>query len=368
MGSHQSSTIAFYLVYFGGGGAERVLINLASGFVEQGYQVDFVLGNAWGRHIDKIPPELTVVDLKAKGNLGNIWHLSKYLQKKQPKALIAGMHFANEIAIVAKMIARTETYVIVTEHNTLTHSLNHNKNKKKRAIPFTTRYLYPQADRIVTVSQGATVALAKVSGLDQTKIDTIYNPVITPELFQKATIPLEHPWFQAGEPPIILGVGKLEAQKDFSTLIRAFNIVRKKINCRLVILGWGPDLETLQHLIEELGIQEDSALMGYVDNPYPFMVHAAVFTLSSAWEGLPTVLIEALALGKPVISTDCPSGPREILDDGRYGVLVPVGDPQRLADEIYKVLTTPPQHNMSDWLKQFSLENSVRNYLNLIEN
>ncbi len=364
--SHQSTTISFFLIYFGGGGAERVLINLANGLVKSGCKVDFVVGKAWGPHLKKIPPEISVVDLNASRSLASIWKLAQYLKNKQPQALIAGMHFANEIAILAKRLVKTDTVVIATEHNTLTHSLKHNKNRKKRIIPFTIRLLYPWVDGIVAVSQGATASLAEISGLHPKAITTIYNPVIAPDLFAKANADLDHPWFQPEEPPVIIGVGKLEPQKDFPTLIRAFAMVRQRIACRLVILGWGPDLEKLKEFTAEIGVQEDVNLMGYVDNPYPYMAHAKVFTLSSAWEGLPTVLIEALALGKPVISTDCPSGPREILQGGKYGKLTPVGDAAALATAIGEVLEQQPQGDVSKWLHQFSSEAATMKYLNLI--
>ncbi|ABW26064.1 glycosyl transferase, group 1 [Acaryochloris marina MBIC11017] len=364
--SHPSTTISFFLTYFGGGGAERVLINLANGFVKSGYQVDFVLGQAWGPHLKKIPSEITVVDLKAAGSFASIRKLAQYLKHKEPQALISGMHFANEVAILAKRLVKTNTVVIATEHNTLTHSLRHNKNRKKRIIPFAIRLLYPWADRVVTVSQGATASLTEISSISPDKITTIYNPVIAPDLFSKANADIDHPWFQPGEPPVIIGVGKLEPQKDFPTLIRAFARVRKQLSCRLVILGWGPDLEKLKEFTAEMGVQDDVDLMGYVDNPYPYMARAQVFTLSSAWEGLPTVLIEALALGKPVVSTDCPSGPREILQGGKYGALTPVGDDVALAAAIGDVLGQQSQSDVSEWLHQFSIEASTNQYLDLI--
>lgn len=364
--SDRSKTISFFLLYFGGGGAERVLLNLASGFIKRGYKVDFVLGKAWGPHLTKIPPEISMVNLNASGLRASIWKLARYLKQKQPQALIAGMHFANEVAILAKRLVKTSTVVIATEHNTLTHSLKHKKNKKRNIIPLAIRMLYPWADGIVTVSQGATTSLAEISSLPSEKIKTIYNPVVAPDLYTKANAEIDHPWFQPGEPPVIIGVGKLEPQKDFPTLIRAFARVRQQIPCRLVILGWGPDLEDLKEFTTEMGVQDDVDLMGYVDNPYPYMARAQAFTLSSAWEGLPTVLIEALALGKPVVSTDCPSGPREILQGGKYGALTPVGDDAALATAICGVLNQQSQIDVSEWLHQFSIEASTNQYLNLI--
>ncbi len=178
--------------------------------------------------------------------------------------------------------------------------------------------------------------------------------------------PLEHPWFTPGEPPVVLGVGKLEAQKDFPTLIRAFARVRRAQPARLVILGWEPDRPQLEALVSELGLEDDVALLGHVGNPYPYMARAAVFVLSSHWEGLPTVLIEAMAVGTPVVSTDCESGPAEILDGGKYGSLTPVGDSQSLAEAILNVLVGQSREIAPAWLNHFTLETSTQQYMKVL--
>jgi glycosyltransferase involved in cell wall biosynthesis len=236
---------------------------------------------------------------------------------------------------------------------------------RRHLIPLFIKYFYPKADGIVTVSQKAAEDLAQFTGLPIERIQSIYNPVIDSELLEKAKAPLEHPWFFPQEPPVILGVGKLEAQKDFPTLIRAFAWVRKVREARLAILGWGPDRPQLQALIQELGLEADAALFGYVDNPYPYMARAGVFVLSSAWEGLPTVLIEAMAVGTPVVSTNCPSGPTEILDNGKYGWLTPVGDSTALAKAILAAIDSKEKKVESSWLEQFSLETATQQYLDL---
>ncbi|MGB2886052.1 MAG: glycosyltransferase, partial [Dehalococcoidia bacterium] len=202
-------------------------------------------------------------------------------------------------------------------------------------------------------------------GLPRKKIEVIYNPVITPELLEKAREPVDHPWFQPGEPPVVLGVGRLTEQKDFPTLLRAFALVRKERAARLVILGEGEDRPELKALVDELGIAEDVDMPGFVDNPYGYMAGAAVFALSSRWEGLPTVLIEAMALGKPVVATDCPSGAREILNDGRYGTLVPVGDAKRLATGISGMLEHPVEP-LPSWVDRFRPDCTIQAYLKAI--
>ena len=360
------SRIAIFLLYLGGGGAERVMLNLGCGLAEQGFEVDLVLGNAWGPHLKKVPPEIRIVDLQVSQTIGSLAALSRYLRQEKPLALISAMHYGNEIALWAKRSAGVSTKIIITEHNTLSQSLRNKAKFKNRIIPFFVRSFYRWADEIVAVSKGVAKDLAGISGLPLERIQVIYNPVVTPNLLEKAKEPVKHSWFEKREFPVILGVGKLEAQKDFSTLIRAFAIVRQTNVCRLVILGWGPDRPKLEALIQDLGLEKDVALLGYVDNPYCYMARASVFALSSAWEGLPTVIIEALALKVPVISTDCQSGPAEILENGKYGSLTPVGDCDALAQQILQVLCGQSQKINLDWLDQFTLKTATQKYLELL--
>jgi glycosyltransferase involved in cell wall biosynthesis len=362
----KSGKVALFLSYLGGGGAERVMLNLAEGFSQQGLRVDLILAKAWGPHLHKVPKFIRVIDLNASRPLLSLPKLVSYLRREQPLALISGMHYANEIAICAKYLAGVTTRIIVTEHNTLSRSLRFWIGMKRKLIPLTTRYLYPLADTVVAVSQNASKDLKQFVQVPEGKIKAIYNPVITPDLYEKAKAPLDHPWFQPGELPVILGVGKLERQKDFPTLIKAFSKVRSQVPCRLAILGWGPDQVDLDSLIKDLGLTEDAALLGYADNPYAYMARSSTFVLSSAWEGLPTVLIEAMALGIPVVSTNCQSGPEEILDQGKYGHLVPVGDKDAMAQSILAVLRGNHPVVNKIWLEQFELKNSVGAYLELI--
>lgn len=195
----------------------------------------------------------------------------------------------------------------------------------------------------------------------------IHNPVVTPKLFEQAKEPIDREWFKDGAPPVILGVGRLSLQKDFPTLIRAFTIVRKQLPARLMILGEGEERPQIEAMIKELGLASEVALPGFVSNPYAFMSRAAVFVLSSVYEGLPTVLIEAMAVGTPVVSTDCPSGPREILGFGKYGMLVPVRDFEALANAIVTTLSDQTDvEGLRQQAQKFSLENTVNGYLELI--
>jgi glycosyltransferase involved in cell wall biosynthesis len=212
------------------------------------------------------------------------------------------------------------------------------------------------------VSQGAAEDLVRL-GLSSERIKVIYNPVVTPELFEKANQSVDHPWFEPSSPPVILGVGRLEKQKDFPTLIRSFAQVQQQRPARLMILGEGKERPYLEALVQELGLGENVALPGFVSNPYAYMARAAIFVLSSLFEGLPTVLIEAMAGGTKVVSTNCESGPAEILSNGQYGKLVAVGDIKGLAEAIISTLESPPDSEaLRRRASEFSLEKALTQY------
>ena len=197
----------------------------------------------------------------------------------------------------------------------------------------------PWADEIITVSAGVADDLAAATRIARSRMKVKNNPGVSTELLEQSREPVHHPWFAPGQPPVVLAAGRLKPQKDYPTLLRAFAKVRAKMETRLVILGEGDDRASLGVLADDLGINDDVYLAGFQENPFKFMSKAGVFVLASKFEGLPGVLIQALACGAPVVSTDCPSGPREILEDGKWGPLVPVGDVDRMADEIATVLS-----------------------------
>lgn len=339
MVARRTEKLALFLPSLGGGGAERVMVTLAKALAERGFSVDLVLAKAEGPYLGDVPEEVRVVDLGARRVLYSLPGLVRYLRRERPAAMLSALNHANIVAIWARSLSRVATRLVVAEHNTLSLSTENAPSLRARVMPLLIKRFYPLAETVVAVSRGVAEDLVALTGLPPDKVKVIYNPVVTPELFAKAEEPLDHPWFQPGEPPVILGVGRLTKQKDFPTLIRAFALVRKERPARLMILGEGEDRPQLEALVWELGLEEDVALPGFVDNPYKYMKRAAVFVLSSAWEGLPTVLIEALALGTPVVSTNCLSGPAEILEGGRWGSLVPAGDESRLAGAVLETLS-----------------------------
>jgi glycosyltransferase involved in cell wall biosynthesis len=227
---------------------------------------------------------------------------------------------------------------------------------------------YPRADAIVAVSRGVADDLARFAGLPRDVIRVIYNPVVGADLPRMAGEPVDHPWFRPGELPVILGAGRLSRQKDFPTLIRAFAEVRRARPARLVILGDGAQRAELEALVRTLGLADAVALPGFTSNPYAHMARAAVFVLSSRFEGFPNVLVEALAVGTPVVATDCPSGPAEILERGRHGRLVPVGQADALARALLATLDAPGDPaGRRRRAADFSADASVSTYLDLFD-
>jgi glycosyltransferase involved in cell wall biosynthesis len=359
--------VAFFLPSVRGGGAQRVIVNLAQGITERGLPVDVVLATAEGVFLDQLPPTVRVVDLRAGRLLRSIAPLVSYLRRERPRILVSSMSHANLVALWAARLARRATPVMVTVHNTMSQSTPDQGGMAGRLSSRLLRTFYPWATTVVAVSRGAADDLARSSGLPRDRVQVVYNPVITPGMLALARQRPDHPWFDAGQPPVILGVGRLTRQKDFPMLVRAFADVRRSRPARLIILGEGEDRPALEHLIGELGVADDVALPGFRDNAMAYMAGSAVFALSSAWEGLPTVLIEALAAGTRVVSTDCPSGPREILQDGRLGALVPVGDAPALARAVVSALDGPARTLPPDALTPFTRDAAVDSYLRLIE-
>jgi glycosyltransferase involved in cell wall biosynthesis len=360
--------IAFFLPSLCGGGAERVIVNLAQGMTERGLPVDLVVAAAEGAFLDQLPPAVRLVDLRAPRVLRSLGPLTGYLRRERPRVLVSSMSHANVVALWAARLALRGTPVMVTVHNTMSQSTPEQGRVTGGLWPHLLRTFYPWAACVVAVSRGAADDLARTSGLRRDRVEVVYNPVITPAMMARARQAPDHPWFARGHPPVILGVGRLTRQKDFPTLIRAFAEVRRCRAARLMILGEGEERPRLEALSGELGLTDDVALPGFRDDAMACMAGSALFVLSSAWEGLPTVLIEALAAGTRVVSTDCPSGPREILQEGRLGALVPVGDAAALARAMIDALDRPAGTVPVDALTPFTRDAAVDHYLRLIEN
>jgi len=349
------------------GGVEIVFANLANGLRERGVEVDLVLGQAGGDLVRLLEMNVHIWDLNCTHMITGIPAVVRYIRTREPDVVIAAMTHCTAVAVLACKIARKKTRIVATEHNTMSQVIANAVGLKYRLMPLWSHLTLNAADSIVAVSYGVADDLAHQSRINREKIRVIYNPVITDRIYSSAATVVDHPWFSDGEPPVILAVGRLDPQKDFAVLIRAFRIVRSYRDARLVILGEGPDRQRIERLVIEADLVKDVALPGFAQNPYKFMRKAAVFVSSSAWEGFGVALVEALALGAPVVATDCPNGPSEILCKGRYGVLVPVGDHEAIAQALLSVLDEPPRRDASGHLDQFTSRHIVSQYLSLVE-
>lgn len=402
--------VAILLDDLTGGGVERTMLKLAGGLAARGHEVEVLVAEGRGALVDEVPAAVRVtvlephhqltarltvaradpagvallarpVLLAKRKHLGRMTlrlpSLAKHLRDHRPHALLSAKLKPNLCAVWARALAGVPTRVVVTERTSPTeHFPDGTMRARHRAVPRLMRRYYPRADKIVTVAHALADDLARFSGIARGRIDTVYNPVVDERLRASAAELPDHPWFNDGGAPIVLSAGRLELRKDFATLVRAFAIVRQHRPLRLVILGDGkrPEInarmrDALLSLARELGVQDDVSLPGFALNPFAYMARAGVFVLPSQYEGLPGVLIQAMACGCPVVSTDCPTGPKEILEEGRHGRLVPVSDPTAMAEAIARTLDQPPAAAaLRARAAGFSVDAAVDAYLALLRN
>jgi len=281
--------------------------------------------------------------------------------------MLSALSHANVVAVWAKQLARVSTRLVLSERNTLSISIRGAREKRAWLLPWLMRHTYPKAHGVVAVSGGVADDLAATIGLPRQNVKVVYNPVVTEALVRQSHERVNHPWFELGEPPVILAVGRLTGQKDFSTLIRAFARLRAQRAARLIILGEGELRGMLEAQVAELGLVADVVLSGFIDNPFAWIRRSALFVLSSAWEGLPGTLIQAMACAVPVVSTDCPSGPMEILENGKWGRLVPVGNVEALAAAMAATLDETEHPDVAARAADFGVGQAVNGYLTALE-
>ncbi len=360
----EDKRIAIFVPTLQFGGAERVALNLAGGFLQRGFSVDILVASDAGAFGDLVPEGARLVSLGNKGRiLRTLPHLVRYLRRESPWCVIPIMDHTNIVTIWARWLARTPTTVLATTHCLPSVEARHGSRIREKLVPYALRSFLRFADGIVAVSSGTAEDLAHTARLARERITVIPNPVLTREFYSNLLEPVSGISQVDQKKPVIISVGRLAASKDFSILIRAFAQVRKEVPSFLLILGEGEQRPALERLIAELGLGNDAALPGYTPNPYAYMAHAKVLALSSSYEAFGNVLVESLAAGTPVVATDCPTGPREILQNGRFGELVAVGDIEALAAAILKVLRSGGPIPPSEYLKRFQLESVVNAYV-----
>ncbi|MGK2940985.1 MAG: glycosyltransferase [Immundisolibacter sp.] len=390
--------LALLLLSLTGGGVERSTLRLARECVHRGLAVDLLVCRPEGELAHAVPDGVRLVPLADTGTIagrlaalraaGRDWpallrpvllapHASRalrhlpalvqYLEREQPVALLSAKTPVNLMALWARRLADAPTRLVISERAQLSAIATPDRSAKRSQQPQLAARFYGEADAIVAISIGVADDLARLTGLDRRRITVIYNPVVDEDFATRAAESVPHPWLTDDGPLVVLTVGRLHRDKDYPALLHAFATLRGQRSARLLILGEGPQRAELAALATRLGISADLAMPGFCANPLPAMRQAAVFALTSRAEGFGNVLVEALACGCPVVSTDCPSGPREILDGGRYGRLVPVGDIESLAEALAISLDETPQR---DALRarggEFSVATAANAYLRLL--
>lgn len=362
--------LAILVAFSGTGGVESGILNLLPAFLEAGVAVD-LLGIFKKGLPERLPldhPGFRIIALNVRHTHLILPALVRYMQNNPPAVLLVAKDRAIRMAVVARAISRAKVRLVGQLNTHLSAALAGKPALQRWWRTFPMRWFYTHADLVVAVSQGVAEDTRRLTGLPLDRIPVIRNPVIGPDLYEKSRRPVDHPWFtpDAGV-PVIVGMGRLTAQKDFATLIRAFARVREKSPCRLAIFGEGSDRPKLEALAAELSIEEDFFLPGHVGNPFAYLSKSALFVLSSRWEGSGNVLTEAMALGIPVVSTDCPSGPAEMLAGGRFGPLVPVGDDEALAEAILRTLDHPAEPAiLRNAVAEYTVARSAQRYLEVL--
>jgi glycosyltransferase involved in cell wall biosynthesis len=351
--------ISIFLPNLDGGGAEKAMAILANSFLLRGYEVDLIMANARGPFLEILHKGVVCVDFKSPSVFRSLFKLAKYFRKNSPDAVLTALNYANVTAILARLISGKNFRLVINEQN-------NNFNRKKTINPgikvlglrILVKVLYPLADVIISVSKDLSEEIKKVNFLNKTKVTVLYNPIIFFESKMDADIKIKNPY--------VISIGRLESQKNFTLLIKAFYLLQKKQPINLLILGEGSQRQLLESLIKDLKIEEKVFMPGFVMNPGFYLSQSKFFALSSDYEGFGNVIVEAMSLGIPIVSTNCKFGPNEILEGGKWGRLVEPGDVEGLCQAMLETLNDPNPPDVKKRAQDFSLEKTVDEYLKVL--
>lgn len=322
--------LAIYMNDLSGGGVERMRLILIPTFIAAGFDVTLLLHSTRGELRQSVPSGLRIVEFGTRRTLYDVIPLARFLRRERPDLLLSSLNHNNVVAALAGLIAGRKTKVVICQHNSLSDEAR-TLGWKYRIIPYLYRLFDPVIARFVAVSKGVADDMARVTGVRRDRIEPIYNPVIDDSFARRAEEPVSHPWFEQRDAVVFVTAGRLVEQKDHATLIKAFAKVVKERPAKLLVLGTGPLRDELEALAKSLGVAEHVDFLGFKENALPYFRESDAFVLASRYEGLGNVIVEAMRCGTPVITTDCPYGPSEIVQEGDFGVLVPVGDSDALA-------------------------------------
>ena len=345
--------VAIFLPDLGGGGAEQQVLTVARGLAADGLDVHLVIGAARGALLGAVPPGVTLHVLGASRILAALFPLVRWLRTHRPRALLATLEHANVVAVLAASLARARVRVVLREANVAPPDA---AARRSPALGLAMRLAYPRAHAIAAVSGAVADAVAAGTGVARTSVHVVHNPVLDEAFARRLAEPVRDPWLTESPRgvPVVLGVGRLAAQKDFGTLIDAIALVARVRPVRLLVFGEGPDRAALEARIADRGLVEVVRLAGFETNPIPAMRAADVFVLPSRWEGLPGALVQAVAAGARIVATDCPGGSAEVLEGGALGELVPVGDAAAMAAAIVRRLEASAPVVPDAWRRRYA--------------
>ncbi|SEK44585.1 Glycosyltransferase involved in cell wall bisynthesis [Ectothiorhodospira marina] len=338
------------------GGGGRNLLNLCIGFIDEGYRVDIIVDHFGGRYIDQFPDGVRFWTPRGSHPIFDVPWLAWYLINRRPLAVLTAVPRHAVWMCRARSVSGHQFRLVVNVHNDYIESFKHLQFKKRQRRIRTIQRYYPRCDAVVPVSQGAARSFSNLSGIQESRLSVINNPVVTQDLEDAGRCPVDHPWFKDQVVPVIVWVGRMEPQKDLNTLLESFLTLRGRLGCRLALIGDGADSEKIKSKSKGSNYSGGITFLGYQANPFPFMKMASLLALSSRWEGFGNVLVEAMALGTPVVATNCPSGPAEILEYGRLGPIVPVGDVPALANAFERCIESPTDSSV---LRQAAMKYAV---------
>lgn len=355
--------IAVFVPVLGGGGAERQMLNLMNEFVRHGVKTDVLVADAeQSDYLSELSEEVRVISFDVPStilSLPSLPSIISYLWNANPKVLVSVALWAHLAPLLACKIAGTNTRCVASVRNFHSREYKSGISFSRRIVLNISGYTLSKMDHVFAVTKRIRKDVIKNFGVKSTNVSVVNSPILDSDVSDRAQEYVEHPWFNDSDLPVLISVGRLTRQKNYPLLLRAFSEVRRQRHARLVVLGEGEERSSLERQARRLKINEDVDFVGFVDNPYAYMSKASLFVLASDWEGLQNVIVEALAVGCPVVSTDCPSGPREILDDGKYGRLVPTSAPESLAEAILEALrSTTDEEKLKARAQDFS-DNAV---------
>jgi glycosyltransferase involved in cell wall biosynthesis len=349
------------------GGVQRSQVDLANALLGQGAEVSVVMARAEGPFLRELVDGVELVDLQATTRAGFVLRLAAFVRRRRPSQVIASQHHTGVLAAVSMLLAARGTRLIIVLHNHLTSLMK--RERWAGLVLAMMRLTYRRADTVVCVSRGVAGDVRRCFPKLRDRVATLYYPIPLDRIVEAGRARTHEAWLDSRELPVVVAVGRLCGQKDFATLLRAISFASRTTPCRLVIVGEGEERARLEAVVSELGIEGQVRFAGHRDNPHAFVAKADVVVVSSRWEGFCLVIVEALALGRAVVSTDCPSGPAEILDGGRFGRLVPVGDSEQLAEALIDVLqgrSRFPSEMLRARAAEFSTKANLQAYLRLL--